>query len=60
MDSELFRFIGAGRVNAKIDAVQGVVETNRPDEKQQQYEKLVQAGDALLNRIQNLTRVVNY
>ena len=60
MDSELFRFIGAGRVNAKIDAVQGVVETNRPDDKQQQYEKLLQAGDALLNRIQNLTRVVNY
>ena len=60
MDAELFRFIGAGRVNAKIDAVQGVVETNRPDDKQQQYDKLVQAGDALLNRIQNLTRVVNY
>lgn len=60
MDAELFRFIGAGRVNAKIDAVQGVVETNRPDEKQQQYDKLLQAGDALLNRIQNLTRVVNY
>ena len=60
MDAELFRFIGAGRVNAKIDAVQGVVETNRPDDKQQQYEKLLQAGDALLNRIQNLTRIVNY
>lgn len=60
MDAELFRFIGAGRVNAKIDAVQGVVETNRPDDKQQQYDKLLQAGDALLNRIQNLTRVVNY
>ena len=60
MDAELFRFISAGRVNAKIDAVNGVVETSRPDDKQLDYSRLITAGDALLNRIQNLTRVVNY
>ena len=60
IDAELFRFISGGRVNAKIDAVNGVVETSRPDEKQAQYTQLLTAGDALLNRIQNLTRIINY
>jgi len=60
LDAELFRFISSGRVSAKIDAVNGIVVTSRPDQKQQQYQTLIQDGDALLNRIQNLTKVVNY
>ena len=35
---ELSRFIAAGRLNCKIDKVNGVVETNRPDHKNWQYQ----------------------
>jgi 26S proteasome regulatory subunit N7 len=33
IDRELSRFIAAGRLHAKIDKVNGIVETNRPDNK---------------------------
>ena len=35
---ELSRFIAAGRLHAKIDKVGGIVETNRPDSKNYQYQ----------------------
>ena len=35
---ELSRFIAAGRLHAKIDKVNGIVETNRPDSKNWQYQ----------------------
>ncbi|CAH3151120.1 unnamed protein product, partial [Porites lobata] len=38
IDKELSRFIAAGRLNCKIDKVGGVVETNRPDHKNWQYQ----------------------
>ncbi|ETV77146.1 hypothetical protein, variant [Aphanomyces astaci] len=59
LDTELSRFISAGRLNAKIDKVAGVIETNRPDAKNAQYQDTVKQGDALLNRIQKLARVIN-
>ncbi|ETV93706.1 hypothetical protein H310_12470 [Aphanomyces invadans] len=59
LDTELSRFIAAGRLNAKIDKVAGVIETNRPDAKNAQYQDTVKHGDALLNRIQKLARVIN-
>ena len=58
MDKELFRFIAMGRLDAKIDKVAGVVETNRPDKKNAQYLKTLKDGDALLNRIQALARTM--
>lgn len=58
LDSELSRFIAAGRVNAKVDAVSGVVETTRPDTKNAQYHAVIKHGDALLNKVQKLSRVV--
>lgn len=58
MDRELFRFITMGRLDAKIDKVAGVVETNRPDKKNAQYQAALKDGDILLNRIQNLARVM--
>lgn len=60
LDKELSRFISAGRLNCKIDKVGGIVETNRPDAKNAQYTEMVKRGDLLLNRIQKLTRVVNF
>jgi len=38
--------------------VSGIVETSRPDAKNQQYRKAITEGDALLNRIQKLTKVI--
>jgi hypothetical protein len=37
-DRELSRFIAAGRLHCKIDKVGGIVETNRPDSKNWQYQ----------------------
>lgn len=59
IESELARFIAAGRLNCKIDKVRGIVETNRPDNKNEQYQRCIKQGDALLNRIQKLSRVIN-
>lgn len=59
LDTELSRFIAAGRLNAKIDKINEVIETTRPDAKNAQYEDLIKKGDALLNRIQQLARIIS-
>ena len=59
IDQELARFIAAGRLHCKIDKVNGIVETNRPDAKNHQYQSCIKHGDMLLNRIQKLSRVIN-
>jgi 26S proteasome regulatory subunit N7 len=58
LDSELSRFIAAGRLNAKIDKVGDVVQTIRPDKKNIQYHEVIKKGDGLLNQIQKLARVI--
>ena len=59
LDTELSRFIGGGRLAAKIDKVDGVVQTNRQDSTNAQYQGVIKHGDALLNRVQKLARIVN-
>lgn len=59
LDKELSRFIASGRLHCKIDKVGGVVETNRPDSKNAQYQNTIKQGDLLLNRVQKLSRVIN-
>lgn len=59
IDQELSRFIAAGRLHCKIDKVGGIVETNRPDSKNWQYQETIKKGDILLNRVQKLSRVIN-
>jgi len=59
IDQELSRFIAAGRLHCKIDKVGGIVETNRPDSKNWQYQTCIKQGDILLNRVQKLSRVIN-
>lgn len=58
LDTELSRFIAVGRLNAKIDKVGDIIETTRPDKKNGQYQEVIKKGDALLNQIQKLSRVV--
>jgi len=59
IDSELSRFISIGRLDCKIDAVGGIVETIRPDTKNASYHNTIKQGDLLLNRIQKLSRVIH-
>jgi len=59
LDKELSRFIASGRLHCKIDKVGGIVETNRPDSKNAQYQATIKQGDLLLNRVQKLSRVIN-
>lgn len=59
IDKELSRFIAVGRLHCKIDKVGGIVETNRPDSKNWQYQETIKKGDLLLNRVQKLSRVIN-
>lgn len=58
IDNELSRFITTGALNAKIDKVGGIIQTNRPDKKNWQYQAVIKQGDLLLNRIQKLSRVI--
>jgi len=59
IDRDLAMFINSGRIHAKIDKVNGIIETNRPDEKNRQYQAVIKRGDLLLNRVQKLSRVIN-
>nr|GMC64987.1 26S proteasome non-ATPase regulatory subunit 6 homolog [Ipomoea batatas] len=59
IDTELSRFIAAGKLHCKIDKVAGVLETNRPDAKNALYQATIKQGDFLLNRIQKLSRVID-
>lgn len=59
VDQEISRFIAAGRLSCKIDAFHQIIETNRPDSKNAQYEEVIRQGDSLLNRVQKLSRVIS-
>ncbi|KAI7865897.1 26S proteasome subunit RPN7-domain-containing protein [Spinellus fusiger] len=59
IDRELYKFVAAGRLNCVIDKVNGIIETNRPDAKNAQYQTVVKQGDLLLNRVQKLSRVID-
>merc|ERR1712166_85676 len=60
LDKEVSHYISAGRLNAKINKVEGAIETNRPDSKNANYQKAIKSGDLLLNSIQKLARVIDY
>lgn len=59
LDLEMSELIVAGRLNAKIDKVAGVVETSRPDAKSALYIDTIKKGDLLLSRIQKLSKVID-
>lgn len=41
-----------------MDRVNGVIETNRPDDKNKQYADLVKQGDALITKLQKYGQTV--
>jgi 26S proteasome regulatory subunit N7 len=59
LDHELADLISSKRIPATIDRVAGVVETNRPDAKNALYQMAIKQGDALLNKLQKLSKVVD-
>jgi len=58
IDKELHSQIAAGTLNCRIDGVNGVVEINHPDTKNHLYKTVIRDGDILLNRVQNLARML--
>ncbi|KAI1810518.1 26S proteasome subunit RPN7-domain-containing protein [Poronia punctata] len=60
LDRDLARFIAAGRIPCTIDRVtgKGVIETNRPDDKNKQYQDVVKQGDQLITKLQKYGQAV--
>ena len=55
---DLARFIAAERIPCTIDRVKGIIETNRPDDKNKQYTDVVKQGDALITKLQKYGQAV--
>lgn len=55
---DLARFIAADRVPCNIDRVNGIIETNRPDDKNKQYHDVVKQGDQLITKLQKYGQAV--
>lgn len=60
IDRELCRFIAAERLSCTIDKVTGMVHTSSPDPRNLEYLALIKQGDLLANRMQKLSRLLNY
>ncbi|CAK7566495.1 MAG: proteasome regulatory particle subunit [Sporothrix epigloea] len=60
LDRDLAKFIAAGRIPCTIDRVsgKGVIETNRPDDKNKQYQDVVRQGDQLITKLQKYGQAV--
>ncbi|MCJ1294135.1 hypothetical protein MMC34_005692 [Xylographa carneopallida] len=58
LDRDLAKFIAADRIPCTIDRVNGIIETNRPDDKNKQYTDVVKQGDALITKLQKYGQAV--
>jgi len=58
LDKDLSKFIPPKKLNCTIDRVNGVIETNRPDDKNRQYQEIVKSGDELLTNLQKFGQAV--
>ncbi|KAG8532906.1 uncharacterized protein KY384_002784 [Bacidia gigantensis] len=58
LDRDLAKFIAADRIPCTIDRVNGIIETNRPDDKNKQYADVVKHGDALITKLQKYGQAV--
>ena len=56
--SDLAKFIAADRIPCTIDRVNGIIETNRPDDKNKQYADVVKQGDGLITKLQKYGQAV--
>ncbi|KAJ8603391.1 hypothetical protein MRB53_042158 [Persea americana] len=58
LDNDLKNFIAADRLSCTVDRVNGVIETNRPDDKNRQYNDVVKQGDQLITKLQKYGQTV--
>ncbi|RDL37101.1 Winged helix DNA-binding protein [Venustampulla echinocandica] len=60
LDRDLAKFIAADRIPCTIDRVtgKGIIETNRPDSKNKQYNDVVKQGDQLITKLQKYGQAV--
>ncbi|PGH14245.1 hypothetical protein AJ80_05985 [Polytolypa hystricis UAMH7299] len=58
LDRDLAKFIAGDRIACTIDRVNGIIETNRPDDKNKQYADVVKQGDALITKLQKYGQAV--
>ncbi|KAF4619064.1 hypothetical protein G7Y89_g14782 [Cudoniella acicularis] len=60
LDRDLAKFIAAERIPCTIDRVtgKGIIETNRPDSKNKQYNDVVKQGDQLITKLQKYGQAV--
>ncbi|KAL8803368.1 MAG: hypothetical protein Q9200_006246 [Gallowayella weberi] len=58
LDADLAKFIAADRIPCTIDRVNGIIETNRPDDKNKQYADVVKHGDSLITKLQKYGQAV--
>ncbi|KAJ5225581.1 hypothetical protein N7468_006806 [Penicillium chermesinum] len=58
LDRDLAKFISTNRISCTIDRVNGIIETNRPDDKNKQYADVVKHGDALITKLQKYGQAV--
>lgn len=60
LDAQVSKAISAGRIAAKIDKVDGVIQNSlKHDKKNAQYNDVISKGDAVLNQIQKLARTLD-
>ncbi|KAH7127157.1 26S proteasome subunit RPN7-domain-containing protein [Dendryphion nanum] len=58
LDKDLAKFIAADRIPCTIDRVKGIIETNRPDDKNKQYADVLKQGDQLITKLQKYGQAV--
>lgn len=58
LEDDLCSFISKKKLNCTIDKVNGLVETKRLDNKNEQYQSLIKQGDGLLNKLQKYCAAV--
>lgn len=55
---DLKNFIASDKLACTVDRVNGIIETNRPDEKNKQYNDIVRQGDQLITKLQKYGQAV--
>ncbi|KIW04164.1 uncharacterized protein PV09_04480 [Verruconis gallopava] len=58
LDKDLSNFIATDRVSCRIDRVNEIIETNRPDDKNKQYNDVLKQGDQLITKLQKYGQAV--
>lgn len=58
LEQEIGNFVAAGKLSVKIDRVDGSILAIVPEKRDALYKEILTEGDGLLNKLQNLSRVL--